>query len=77
MKMYSSALIIRRYEERKLTLRKLTQLTKDIDPNNKGVSMGTIQRVLSGVECLPSNLCLICAALGISPSSTYVELNHE
>lgn len=75
LKKYDPELIKRRYIEKKMTMRALSAKTKDIDPCNNGVAPGTIQRVIKGMEALPGSLCLICAALEISPSSLFVD--HE
>lgn len=72
LKEYSPELIINRYNEKKMTMRSIVEETKRIDPDGKGISIGTVQRIISGSEALPSTICLLCAALDISPKSTYV-----
>jgi hypothetical protein len=73
LKKYDTSLINRRFKEKKMTMRQLHEITISVDPNQKGVALGTIQRVLNGGDALPNTLCLVCAALGISPGSLFVD----
>ena len=75
---FSNSLIIKRRVELGLSYRQLAQKTVDIDPDSKGVSQMTCQRVEQpdGKTSVDS-LSFICAALGISPRSTWVQDDED
>ena len=75
LKKYDNTLLVKRYKGSKLTMRGIVERAKEIDPQGKGISLGTVQRILSlpGFEPFPSSLCLICAVFEISPASLFVE----
>ena len=75
LKKYDKDLLVRQYKNSKMTMRAIQQKTVEIDPEGKGLSLGTIQRIISlrDFEPFPSSLCLICAALEVSPRSLFVD----
>lgn len=76
LKKYDKSLLVERYKKSGITMRGIRNRTVEIDPEGKGISLGTIQRIISirDFEPFPSSLCLICAALEISPRSLFVNV---
>lgn len=73
LKKYSPELIVKRYNENNLTMREIVEKTKEIDPLGRGISIGTVQRIIGGCEAAPTTLCILCAALKISPASLFID----
>jgi len=69
---FENSLITKRRKYLKMTFRALHSKTVFIDPEGKGVSVMTCQRIESGIEPSIKHLILVCEALGISPRSTFV-----
>ncbi|MCP3663974.1 MAG: helix-turn-helix transcriptional regulator [Gammaproteobacteria bacterium] len=74
MKEFDNSLIIRRRVEQNLTYRALSLKTLEVDEASQGISPMTCMR-MERENSDPSikSLILICAALGISPTSTFRE----
>jgi hypothetical protein len=68
---FDNSLLVRRQEEKQLSLRALARLTKQVDPEGKGLSPMTVQRMNVGGEVNISSLLLVCEALNISPRSMF------
>jgi hypothetical protein len=75
LKKYDKSLLVKQYKANGMTMRNIQKRTVELDPEGKGLSLGTIQRIISlrDFEPFPSSLCLICAALEISPRSLFVD----
>ena len=75
LKKYDKSLLVKQRYNKGMTMRDIQQKTVEIDPKGKGLSLGTVQRIISlrDFEPFPSSLCLICAALEVSPRSLFVD----
>ena len=73
LKEFDTGLIRKRLVEKKMTLRSLQARCIEIDPEGKGVALSTIQRLSKGGDALPNTLCIVCAAIEISPGSLFVD----
>lgn len=73
MIVFTPELIIKRRLIKKISYRSLAKTTAEIDPEGEGVSAMTCMRIeTERGDPKVSSVILICAALGISPKSTYI-----
>ena len=64
-------------ERKNLSVYRLARLTKEIDPESKGVCQTAITNIFTGKsEPSTKTLSFICAALGISPKSRNLWLDE-
>lgn len=71
MNKFDSKIIYKRRIQAKLSYRSLSALTRNLDPENKGVSAMTCHRIETDLKPSIVSLMLICDALGISAKSTF------
>ena len=71
MNCFTVELLIKRRKQAKLSYRKLSELTKKIDPNGVGVSTMTCHRLEAGLKPSVDSLLLLCDALAISTKSLF------
>jgi transcriptional regulator with XRE-family HTH domain len=65
-------------KEQRLSLRKVSERTKQIDPKGKGVTTSTIQRLESGTRDNPriETLCMILQAVGIRNINKFINWEY-
>lgn len=77
MQVYSNKIIVKYYNASKMTLRQMSEKTKEVDPAGSGLSAMTVHRILKGDRPVIDSVCIMCEALGISPKSVFVNIENK
>ena len=76
LRKYDNGFIAAKMEKMKIKDKDLVELTKEIDPDGKGLAPMTCRRARLGEQVSLETLFMICCALGVKPESPFVK-NEE